>query len=171
MRVLCAILIVLTGRFATEYTWLPRKGVSLVTLVNYRNHLTPVEQVKQLLSYAVGSATDEKLSNILEQVYLQGDSKLYGFIDKDGSALGIVGLKGEGASAEILHIAVDEHKRNCGIGRRIIDELLKLENLTELTAETDHDAVEFYRRYGFDIQSLGEKYPGVERFYCRLLLS
>jgi len=143
----------------------------LLMLVKYGNHSTPIEQVKQLLSYAVGSASGEKLSNILEQVYLQGDSRLYVFIDNDGSALGIVGLKGEGASAEILHIAVDEHNRNCGIGRRIIDELLKLENLTELTAETDHDAVEFYRRYGFGIQSLGEKYSAVERFHCRLLLS
>lgn len=143
----------------------------LVTLVKYRNHHTPIEQVKQLLSYAVGSADDEKLSKILEQVYSQRDSKLYVFIDNDGSALGIVGLKGEGAYAEILHIALDEHKRNCGNGRKIIDELFELENLTELTAETDHDAVEFYRRYGFEIHSLGEKYPGVERFHCRLLLS
>ena len=143
----------------------------LVTLVKYRNHHTPIEQVKQLLSYAVGSADDEKLSKILEQVYSQRDSKLYVFIDNDGSALGIVGLKGEGAYAEILHIALDEHKRNCGNGRKIIDELFELENLTELTAETDHDAVEFYRRYGFEIHSLVEKYPGVERFHCRLLLS
>lgn len=142
-----------------------------MTLVQYRNHLTPIEQIKQLLSYAVGSATDEKLRNILEQVYSQGDSKLYVFIDDDGSAVGLVGFKGEGVSAEILHIAVDEHQRNCGIGRRMIDELLMLENLTQLIAETDREAVEFYRRCGFEIQSLGEKYPGVERFHCRLLLS
>ncbi|QSO54055.1 GNAT family N-acetyltransferase [Alicyclobacillus curvatus] len=142
-----------------------------MTLVKYRNHLAPIELIKQLLSYAVGSASDEKLSNILEQVYSQGDSKLYVCIGKDGSALGIIGFKREGVSAEILHIAVDEHNRNGGVGRRMIDELLKLENLTELTAETDHDAVEFYRRYGFEIQPLGEKYPEVERFHCRLLLS
>ena len=140
-------------------------------LVQYRKHVAPTEQVKQLLSYAVGAATDEKLNNILETVYKQGDSKLYIFIDSDGSALGIIGVKGEEGSAEILHIAVAENKRNCGIGRSMIDELLMLENLTELTAETDRDAVEFYRRCGFEIQSLGEKYPGVERFHCRLLLS
>ena len=140
-------------------------------LVQYRKHVAPTEQVKQLLSYAVGAATDEKLNNILETVYKQGDSKLYIFIDSDGSALGIIGVKGEEGSAEMLHIAVAENKRNCGIGRSMIDELLMLENLTELTAETDRDAVEFYRRCGFEIQSLGEKYPGVERFHCRLLLS
>lgn len=53
----------------------------------------------------------------------------------------------------------------------MIDELLMLEHLTELIAETDRDAVEFYRKYGFEIHSLGEKYPGVDRFHCRLLPS
>ncbi|WP_268921683.1 hypothetical protein [Metabacillus sediminilitoris] len=35
-----------------------------------------------------------------------------------------------------------------------------------ITAETDKEAVVFYRNYGFKITSLGEKYPGVERFLC-----
>ena len=34
------------------------------------------------------------------------------------------------------------------------------------TAETDKDAVDFYRKLGFSVTSLGEKYPGVERFHC-----
>lgn len=140
-------------------------------LVKYRDHLISIEKVMQLLSYAVGSATEKKLHNILEQVYRQDDAELCVFIDDGGSAVGIVGFKGKGASAEILHIAVAENRRNSGIGRNMIDELLRLKNFTKLTAETDHDAVEFYRRYGFEIQSLGEKYPGVERFHCRLLLS
>jgi hypothetical protein len=39
-------------------------------------------------------------------------------------------------------------------------------NLKELAAETDQDAVAFYRRCGFQIDTLGEKYLGVERFRC-----
>ncbi|WP_258112134.1 GNAT family N-acetyltransferase [Alicyclobacillus sp. SP_1] len=140
-------------------------------LVKYRNHLISIEQVMQFLSYAVGSATKEKLHNILEQVYRQDDAELCVFMDDAGSAVGMVGFKGKGASAEIFHIAVAENQRHSGIGRNMTDELLRLKNFTELTAETDHDAVEFYRRYGFEIQSLGEKYPGVKRFQCRLLLS
>jgi hypothetical protein len=31
------------------------------------------------------------------------------------------------------------------------------------------NAVNFYRNIGFEITSLGEKYPGVERFQCILL--
>ena len=37
-----------------------------------------------------------------------------------------------------------------------------------ITAETDRDAVEFYWSSGFKVTSLGEKYPGVERFLCEL---
>jgi hypothetical protein len=31
-------------------------------------------------------------------------------------------------------------------------------------AETDRDALEFYRAYGFAVQNLGEKYPGTIPF-------
>lgn len=50
----------------------------------------------------------------------------------------------------------------------MIDHLIQLENVTKIIAETDMDAVGFYRRYGFSIEALGEKYPGVERYKCTL---
>jgi hypothetical protein len=33
-------------------------------------------------------------------------------------------------------------------------------------AETDEEAADFYRNIGFTVESLGEKYPGIERFKC-----
>ena len=36
---------------------------------------------------------------------------------------------------------------------------------------TDDEAVEFYKKIGFQVKSLGEKYPGVERFCCYLKCS
>lgn len=140
-------------------------------LVDYKDSTIPFNRVKQLLSYAVGVPTEEKINRIIEQMYFDPSATLYILTDDDDTALGIVGFRRVGDSAEILHIAVDEQKRNRGIGRKIIDKLLALEKLTELVAETDRDAVGFYRRYGFSIHSLGEKYPGVERFYCRFELS
>ncbi|PTX64852.1 hypothetical protein C8P63_10170 [Melghirimyces profundicolus] len=46
------------------------------------------------------------------------------------------------------------------IGRKIIREWILEEGMREVTAETDRDAVGFYRRLGFEIRSLGERYPG-----------
>lgn len=37
-----------------------------------------------------------------------------------------------------------------------------------IVAETDRSALGFYLALGFGVTSLGEKYPGVERFRVRL---
>lgn len=40
---------------------------------------------------------------------------------------------------------------------------------SSLVAETDADAVEFYRRCGFAVERIGEQYVGVDRFRCTLV--
>jgi GNAT superfamily N-acetyltransferase len=144
------------------------KGVLPLKLVNYTNSTVPITLVKRLLSYAVGESTEDNLCWILDKLYSDPDTILYVVTDNDDISLGIVGLKKTANHAEILHIAVDEQKRKQGIGRRIIDELLELEKPAKLIAMTDLEAVDFYRKYGFSMYSLGEKYPGVERFLCKL---
>ncbi len=49
----------------------------------------------------------------------------------------------------------------------MLAQLVHQEGLLHLQAETDRDAVGFYGKAGFTVTSLGEKYPGVERFACR----
>ena len=51
----------------------------------------------------------------------------------------------------------------------MISQLLAEYNPDTLMAETDQEAVEFYRNTGFVVYSLGELYPGVERFRCVLV--
>ena len=58
--------------------------------------------------------------------------------------------------------------RGTGIGSSLISFAWNEHRLGELTAETDADAVDFYERCGFSVRSLGEKYPGTERFWCTL---
>ncbi|MFB5674004.1 GNAT family N-acetyltransferase [Paenibacillus terreus] len=136
-------------------------------LIEYRNGTASIVEVKQLLSYAAGSSS-ERLNQILDKVYSGPNTKLYVMTDNN-MVLGIIGSKRSEDSAEILHLAVDTHKRRQGIGRNMVDEWMALEWPVEVTAKTDHDAVGFYRKYGFIIHSLGEKYPGVERFLCRFI--
>lgn len=64
-------------------------------------------------------------------------------------------------------IAVKATLRGSGLGRRLLDEISYIGAHQWVEAETDIDGVEFYRRCGFSITTLGEKYPGVERFRCR----
>jgi ribosomal protein S18 acetylase RimI-like enzyme len=95
--------------------------------------------------------------------------KVLGY-ETDRSVIGVIGYRlYSDNSMEILHIAVSPDERGSGYGRGIILETLEKEKPKVVFAETDEEAVEFYRNIGFSIQSLGEKYPGVERFKCTFL--
>ena len=73
-----------------------------------------------------------------------------------------------GDSLELINIGTVPAVRGTGLGRRLIEAVLGREKPRSVWLETDNDAVGFYRRCGFSIASLGEKYPGIERFECRL---
>ena len=63
------------------------------------------------------------------------------------------------------------HTNRCVLGRPYgIRQLVYLGHelaLAELEAETDEDAVEFYRRCGFDVESIPEEGGRRRRFRCR----
>jgi ribosomal protein S18 acetylase RimI-like enzyme len=67
---------------------------------------------------------------------------------------------------ELKHIAIHPDYRGQGLGRELIMDYMEQHHIKTMVAETDKDAVYFYKRLGFNITSLGEKYPGVERFNC-----
>lgn len=98
--------------------------------------------------------------------YLKGERRLYG-CEEGGELIGLIGVAADGeGDAEIRHLVVAREQRGGGIGRWMIDALLEELNLERVVAETDGERVGFYRGCGSAIESLGEKYPGVERFWC-----
>lgn len=83
--------------------------------------------------------------------------------------VGCIGLFLPGPGEAVVgHIAVAPTHRLRGIGRSLVDDAVRRFRLVSVTAETDATAVLFYRRCGFETRSLGELYPGVERFRCML---
>ncbi len=56
---------------------------------------------------------------------------------------------------------------NRGVGSKLIDFVCEKHQPQLLIAETDYDAVGFYRKYGFAVTTLGEKYPGCVRYLCK----
>ena len=69
---------------------------------------------------------------------------------------------------EIVGIAVAEQKH--GIGKKLILEAMRLERLDRIFAQTDEDAVGFYRKCGFSAERIVKAYPdGVAvRYQCFL---
>jgi CubicO group peptidase (beta-lactamase class C family) len=88
-----------------------------------------------------------------------------------GTPIACIGLEPRGRDeAEITSLAVLPDWRRQGFARSLVFGACEQLALRRLEAETDADAVDFYRAIGFAVESLGERYPGVERFRCRLEL-
>ena len=121
--------------------------------------------VREFLSFA----TSEKNVEKEYELYIQSPvRKLYGY-DLENEVVGCIGIEFSSPKrCEIKHIAVSPDYRGVGIGSKMISFTLKKYSLSFMFAETDKDAVDFYKNYGFKVTSLGEKYPGVERFQCIL---
>lgn len=83
--------------------------------------------------------------------------------------VGVLGYELAHTEAVVLHIATAPFRRRTGIGTSLLNALRRLIPAgVPISAETDNEAVGFYRSSGFRIESLGEKYPGVERFRVTL---
>lgn len=82
--------------------------------------------------------------------------------------VGVIGYQLGEDCVRILHIATTPDARHTGVGRHMLTAVRdSTPHHLPLVAETDHDALAFYLANGFTAESLGEKYPGVERFYVR----
>ncbi|MGF7048647.1 ribosomal protein S18 acetylase RimI-like enzyme [Paenibacillus sp. DS2015] len=133
-------------------------------LINVKTYINKLE-VTELLSYAV--FPDDKSLKAAIELYEGNDSlQLYGFEDEE-LLVGLIGFEMDaGRVITINHIAVLPENRLKGYGRGMLLELLEAQKPTQMIAETDEEAVDFYRNIGFVVYSLGEIYPGVERFRC-----
>jgi ribosomal protein S18 acetylase RimI-like enzyme len=133
-------------------------------LVPIKHRLNEIA-IQELLSYSI-FPDPEQLELALNQYQMDASYELYG-LEEDKLILGLVGfIMHNDNTLEIKHLAVDPKERGNGYGRGLILELITLKQPAIIQAETDEEAVDFYRNVGFAIVSLGELYPSVERFQC-----
>ncbi|PFY73304.1 GNAT family N-acetyltransferase [Bacillus wiedmannii] len=128
-------------------------------------NLQRVEQIEKnsilnVLQYAVGPSETSLKKAVL--YYESNKGTLYRYEEEACIGIEIIGAN----KARICHIAVVPQYRHKGIALQMIKEVSRMHQLTYLQAETDDEAVEFYKKIGFQVKSLGEKYPGIERFHC-----
>ena len=119
----------------------------------------------QILRLCVYPSTIEAADKKLTEYKINKNRNLYGWLEND-TIIGICGYEVHQTShVEILHIAVDETARGRGIGGAMVRALQAQCNLP-IKAETDDDAIEFYRKLGFKATEF-QKY-GVRRWDCTL---
>lgn len=112
--------------------------------------------------------SEEKIARAIKE-YASNDSiRVFGY-SKNHVICGIIVLDVSGKEcATIKAIAVEENHRKQGIGKGMIHHLIRKALVKVIVAETDDDAVGFYRNTGFIIEDLGEKYEGITRYKCTL---
>lgn len=119
--------------------------------------------IKNLLSYAM---SNNGIIQEYDKYICSTNRKLYG-IFSENICIGCIGIEFLSLNnCEIKHIAVSPSQRGRKVASEMVDFVCQQHSLDIISAETDKDAVGFYKKYGFTITSLGEKYPGVERFQC-----
>jgi len=124
------------------------------------------DEVIQLLNLCLYAGSNQA-GRIVKKYEEDPNRELLG-IDEEGVLAGLIGVEFLPDNTVVLaHLAVNESRRKQGIGTKLIKEFMtRYPEVLKLVAETDRDAVDFYRKAGFQVTSLGEKYPGVERFLC-----
>jgi ribosomal protein S18 acetylase RimI-like enzyme len=128
-------------------------------------HRIEEESIQTLLSYSIFPDPDDIKSEIV-RYQTDPSLELYGHIEDD-EIIGLVGFTlHPDHTLELRHIAIDPDCRGMGYGRGVILELIEVKQPSLIRAETDEETVDFYRNVGFAVVSLGEIYPGLERFQC-----
>ena len=87
-----------------------------------------------------------------------------------GRKTGTMVLRLSEDAAEIIGIAVSENARRKGIGKQLIQSVMKSENLESIKAQTDDDSIGFYRKCGFSEERIVIEYPdgSAVRYNCVL---
>ena len=106
--------------------------------------------ILKLLAPSVYNPTEERLLNRAKKYQEDENTNIYVY-KEDGEYKAIVIFKIANNSAAILDIAVKPEYQGQGIGSKLIDFIFNSFNAQNITAETDDDAIGFYKKYGFTV--------------------
>ena len=129
-------------------------------------------QIYELYKHCMFMPTKEKFNNKVDIFFNDNSVKIFACFEQD-KILGIITISFiEKKKIEIIGIAVDASARGKGIGSYMINQVVNNYDLLSVYAETDKDAVGFYRNNGFRIGEIYETYGAetVIRYQCELTM-
>ena len=120
--------------------------------------------ILKLLAPSVFNPTEKRLLNRTKKYQEDENINIYAY-KVDGKYKGIVVFNIAKNSATILDIAVKPEYQNRGIGSKIIDFIFNSFNVDSIIAETDDDAIGFYKKYGFTVADTKVEFD-TKRYTC-----
>ena len=123
----------------------------------------------EIYKHCMFMPTEEKFNKKVEQFLNNNSVKIFACLDQ-GKIIGVMVVSFiEQKKIEIIGIAVDVSVRGKGVGSYMINQVLNGYDLISVYAETDNDAVGFYRNNGFRIVEFSKTYDEtVVRYKCEL---
>ena len=126
------------------------------------DRLDDIEVLKIIALSIYGESVDRAVEKA--KACCENDAQeIYGWIEND-VVLGVCGYTIHSGKVEITNISVIENERERGIGKAMITSLFDKYKVS-IEAETDDDAVDFYRKCGFITTTTLQKH-GVRRWKC-----
>lgn len=122
------------------------------------------KSVYSLLAPSVFNPTPERLLSRAEKYQADDNTSVYAY-SKSGKYKGIIVFKIKDKTAEILDIAVKPEYQGKGIGSRFIGYIFSKFKVNKITAETDDDAIGFYKKYGFSVIDIKLSHD-TKRYVC-----
>lgn len=121
-------------------------------------------RIYELLAPSVFNPTEERLLNRAKKYQEDEETNVYVY-KEDNEYKGIVVFEIFDSTATILDIAVNPEHQGKGIGSKLIDFIFNSFNVNNITAETDDDAIGFYKKYGFTVADTKVEFD-TKRYTC-----
>ena len=132
-------------------------------ICNIKEIITEPDILK-LLAPSVFNPTEERLLNRAKKYQEDEETNVYVY-KEDNEYKGIVVFEIFDSTVTILDIAVNPEHQGKGIGSKLIDFIFNSFNVNNITAETDDDAIGFYKKYGFTVADTKVEFD-TKRYVC-----
>ncbi|MGI4851792.1 MAG: GNAT family N-acetyltransferase [Janthinobacterium lividum] len=120
----------------------------------------------ELIQEAMGNSAPDKIQKVMLE-YQALDHFIVGYFE-DLNLIGVIGIIKDDHDAQVIikHIAILSSHKSQGIGKKLVEDVLKRYSLVSLEAITDQNAVNFYQKCGFSCHAFDGKHG--TRYRCSL---
>ena len=136
---------------------------NISSICDIKEIITEPDMLK-LLAPSVYNPTQERLLNRAKKYQEDENTNVYAY-KENNQYKGIVIFTVFDSTATIRDIAVKPEHRGQGIGSKLIDFIFNSFNAQNITAETDDDAIGFYKKYGFTVADTKVEFD-TKRYVC-----
>lgn len=116
-----------------------------------------------MLAEATGENTSEAAQAVMDRARSGGKDRVIGGWLED-ELIGAYTIERDGMANQVTLIAVVPDKRKKGFGKTMLMDALRRSGRRPLTAETDEDSLEFYKKSGFKMVGRRKHPSGVFRY-------